>query len=802
MPDFKIRTASSGWVSPVNITSNAALDYYVEQQAKLQASDASNIDWLGFSVSLSSDGNTAIVGGRGEDTSPNTGNGAAYIFTRYSSGGVLTSTWTEQAKLLASDAASNDEFGFSVALSGDGNTAIVGAVNEDTSPTSNNGAVYVYTKSGTTWTEQAKLIASDLATDDTFGGSISLSADGNIAIIGAYAESTSPNSNNGAAYVFTRSGSTWTEQAKLLASDASAFDQFGFSVAISSDGTTAIVGAPFEDTGAATNQGAAYVFTRSGSTWTQQQKLLASDAATGDTFGNSVSISADGNTVLIGAYQEDTSFSNQGAAYVFTRSGSTWTLQQKFFANEQEAGDFFGWSVAISGDGNTAIIGAYLQDTLATDQGAAYVFTRSSGSSWFQKQKLVESIPFTNDWFGWSVAVSSDGNTLLIGAQGDDGPGGGSQGAAFVFNSVPKSTPRQVNTISVKSGETWITAWAPPPAAPTLTVTNVNAYTNSMTWNEPSSILAITGYTLEKSTDNINWVDTGYTGSIRSFTITGLAANTTHYYRVSARNVYVSGPFSTTISQTTRVATLKRSTFTSSGTWTKPIGVTSLETLIVGGGGGGGSAGYFYDNFGFTKPRGVFANGGGGGGATVPLSIGSLTTSETSNAVSIGGGGAAASVGGDSSFLGYTAKGGGATGFNGGSGVGGSSNVVWTGSYSFQTNPGGAPLNPLYGGTGTTGSASVTSNVATVYGGAGGSLGGGMIGYLSSISGTPTRYGKGGSGATSINGISPSFPADGYGGGGQGARLTSPANTTTISTSFTANGESGNAGVVIVTWFD
>jgi hypothetical protein len=253
-------------------------------------------------------------------------------------------TWTQQQKLLASDAASSDEFGFSVALSADGNTAIVGATAEDTSPNSNQGAAYVFTLSAGTWTQQQKLLASDASSGDQFGYSVALSADGDTALIGASEEGTSPNSVNGAAYVFTRSGGTWTQQQKLLASDAASSDQFGYSVALSADGDTALIGAYFEDTSPNSDNGAVYVFTRTAGVWAQQQKLLASDAASSDRFGNSVALSADGNTAIVGASLEDTSNGNNGAAYIYALGR---TKDNKLYSYNSTLG---AWDVSAFGE--------------------------------------------------------------------------------------------------------------------------------------------------------------------------------------------------------------------------------------------------------------------------------------------------------------------------------------------------------------------------------------------------------------------------------------------------------------------
>jgi N-acetylglucosamine kinase-like BadF-type ATPase len=223
--------------------------------------------------------------------------------------------------------------------------------------------------------EQAKIQASDKEASDEFGWSVSISGDGNTALIGVPREDTGGD-RAGAAYIFTRSGTTWTQQQKIQASDKEQVDRFGYSVFISSDGNTAIVGAHGEDTGA-TSAGAAYIFTRSGTTWTQQAKIQASDKEANDQFGYSVSISGGGNIAVVGAYLEDTGGDRAGAAYIFTRSGTTWTQQQKIQASNLEGGDEFGWSVSISSDGNTAIVGARFEDTGASGAGAAYIFIQS-----------------------------------------------------------------------------------------------------------------------------------------------------------------------------------------------------------------------------------------------------------------------------------------------------------------------------------------------------------------------------------------------------------------------------------------
>ena len=333
------------------------------EQAKIMASDGQGGskglgDRFGNSVSISGDGNTAIVGSWLEDTG-GTDAGAAYIFIRSGT------SWSEQAKIQASDKVAYDNFGESVAISGDGNTVIVGVRAKE----GYTGAAYIFTRSGTSWSEQAKIQALDTVASDNFGQSVAISIDGNTAIIGAPAKD---GNWTGAAYIFTRSGTSWSEQAKIQASDKEADDEFGYSVSISSDGNTAIVGSWLEDTGG-TNAGAAYIFIRSGTSWSEQAKIQASDKALDDNFGKSVSISGDGNTAIVGSWLEDTGGTNAGAVYIFTRSGTSWSEQVKIQASDKALDDNFGKSVAISSNGNTAIVGAEFEDTMGIDAGAAYI---------------------------------------------------------------------------------------------------------------------------------------------------------------------------------------------------------------------------------------------------------------------------------------------------------------------------------------------------------------------------------------------------------------------------------------------
>ena len=285
------------------------------QQAELTASDGAAGDQFGFSIALSGDGNTAVVGAFGHTVNGNVYQGAAYVFTN--SGG----NWSQQAELSASDGAAGDWFGDSVALSGDGNTAVLGASGHAVNGNQIQGAAYVFTNSAGSWSQQQELTASDGEYEDEFGISVAMSSDGNTALVGAYAHTVNGNRYQGAGYVFTNSAGSWSQQAELTASDGVYDDEFGISVALSSDGNTALVGALFHTVNGNRYQGAAYVFTNSAGSWSQQQELTASDGAGGDLFGNSVTLSSDGNTALAGApYHTVNGNANQGAAYTFVNS--------------------------------------------------------------------------------------------------------------------------------------------------------------------------------------------------------------------------------------------------------------------------------------------------------------------------------------------------------------------------------------------------------------------------------------------------------------------------------------------------
>jgi hypothetical protein len=385
--------------------------------------------------------------------------------------------------------------GHSVALSGDGNTLAVGApyessgargVNGDQAGNSlySSGAVYLFTRGNRGWSQQAYLKASNPGQSDKFGYALALSQDGNTLAVSAYFEASAARGINGdqyddsipqagAVYVFARSGATWRQQAYIKASNTGEAgagdqlpdgDQFGFSLALSAGGNTLAVGAIAEDSAARgvdgdqsdnsrPSSGAVYVFARTGGAWSQQAYLKASNTDANDLFGYSVGLSADGNTLAVAAFDEDSSSRQvngvqdtgrrgSGAIYVFTRTAAAWSQQAFLKAHNAEGGDSLGYAVAISHDGNTIAGGAADEDCLTpgvnppacdsdqrTDQssGAVYVFARHGGS-WTQQAFLKASNPGQEDWFGSRLALSGDGNTLAVGAQVENGSARGVNG--------------------------------------------------------------------------------------------------------------------------------------------------------------------------------------------------------------------------------------------------------------------------------------------------------------------------------------------------------------------------------------
>jgi hypothetical protein len=385
----------------------------IQQGNKLVGNGATGNSYQGERVALSADGNTAIIGGSYDDGFK----GAAWIYTRSGS------TWTQQGNKLVGTGSSSISFqGSGVAISADGNTAIVGGYADN----SNKGAAWIFTRNGNSWTQQGpKLVGTGAVGSAQQGYSVAISADGNTAIIGGWAD----DSNKGAVWIFTRNGSTWSQmENKLVGSGAIGNPQQGFSVAISADAATVIIGGNGDNS----NKGAAWVFTRFGNSWTQQgNKLVGNDLAGNPFLGASVAVSADGNTAILGGFKDST----QGAAWVFVRTGNNWTQQgSKLVATGSVGFTNQGIGVTLSADGNTAMIGDRI-DT--SNLGGAWIYTRSGGT-WTQRGSKIAGTGAVGRpaQQGVGVSISADGNTAMIGGPGDDN----TKGAAWIFTTSPSPT--------------------------------------------------------------------------------------------------------------------------------------------------------------------------------------------------------------------------------------------------------------------------------------------------------------------------------------------------------------------------
>ena len=445
----------SNWVKPVMLVAffligsitNSVFAQNWDQIIKSVASDTGAEDWFGYSVAIS--GDYAIVGSCFESHDATGGNyifyaGSAYIFKNNAG------TWSEVQKIVASDRRFGDEFGNSVAISGD--YVIVGAGNGLDATGGNYlnmaGSAYIFKNNAGTWSEVQKIVASDRDIYDNFGYPVAISGD--YVIVGATQESHDATGGNylsqaGSAYIFKNNAGTWSEVQKIVASNRGIGDSFGLSVAISGDYVIVGAGNDLDATGGNYLQdaGSAYIFKNNAGTWSEVQNIVASDRGILDFFGYSVAIS--GDYAIVGAYYEahDATGGNYlnkaGSAYIFKNNAGTWSEVQKIVASDRGQLDNFGNSVAISGD--YAIVGAHWEAHNATGgeirnkAGSAYIFKNTAGT-WSQEQKIVASDRRVGDEFGNSVAISGD--YVIVGAHWDDhdAPGGNvlyDAGSAYIF---------------------------------------------------------------------------------------------------------------------------------------------------------------------------------------------------------------------------------------------------------------------------------------------------------------------------------------------------------------------------------
>lgn len=416
----------------------------------IRGSSPNSFSGIGICCAVSGDGNTVIVGG--SSSSDN----RVWIYTK----SVLSNgsfTWTHQATISSNDA----HFGSGttrVSISENGSKVLVGAPYASPGNITRTGRSSVYVRSGSSWTLEDTLEHGDPETDDRFGVSVSLSGDGNYAICGALYEdgtgsqtSISGQYSSGSSYIFVFSGSTWTQQAKIQHSDSSFGDNFGTRVSMNDDGTVVACSAPKKGY-PYPESGAVYIFTRTGSTWTEQAKIQAQDISHADWFGRCLAMSGDGSMVVIGSQRSliQGAYDAYGAAYLYVGGGSygvgrltggygnngtllkrDWTKYDitKFYSNEIRGGDWFGWACSISKHGERMLVTAYYRDYR---KGAAYIFQKTSENTWVQQADLDRDTPDVSTSaspaqdqlaysygylrYGWSCAISADGNMAAVGA--------------------------------------------------------------------------------------------------------------------------------------------------------------------------------------------------------------------------------------------------------------------------------------------------------------------------------------------------------------------------------------------------
>jgi len=392
-------------------------------------------DRFGQSVATSADGKTIIVGAIIDEIGVTTGTGVVYVYDRQGNS-------FNQVGILTGSLAvdTNDNFGYSVATSADGKTIIVGAYNDEIGATLGAGVAYVYDRAGNSF-NQVGILTGSLAVDanDFFGTSVATSADGKTIVVGATSDEIGATTGTGAAYVFNRQGNSFNQVGILTGSLAvDTNDLFGISVATSADGKTIIVGAFLDEIGATLGAGVAYVYDRVGSSFNQVGILTGSLAVdANDNFGVSVATSADGKTIIVGSNNDEIgATANTGAVYVYDRQGNSFNQVGILTGSYAiDSNDKFGTSVATSADGKTIIVGATqdeIGETLST--GVAYVFNRQ-GNSFNRVGILTGSLAVdASDLFGISVATSADGKTVIVGANQDEIGENTSSGVVYVFD--------------------------------------------------------------------------------------------------------------------------------------------------------------------------------------------------------------------------------------------------------------------------------------------------------------------------------------------------------------------------------
>lgn len=368
-------------------------------------------DYFGHSVAVSGDGSTMVVGSHGQDLSGYSNNGAIYIYKKDQNG---QWDYVQNHSTSHSDA----QLGVNVDINYDGSVIVAGAFAYDYG-TTNSGRVFIHTKNNSgTWTQTQAINASDYESYAYFGRHVSVSDDGNTIAVGAYADDVSY-SDTGAVYIYTRSGSTWGNQKKIYASRRYNSYLFGFGLSLSGDGNTLAVGAHGEYYNY-DNDGAVYMFTKDGSgNWTERQRIMNNVRRTNDYFGYAVKLSQNGDVLVVGSHGEDNRGTDSGAAYMYTRSGNTWSYVQELVPQGNDSYDNFGVWLSMTPDSSVIAVGANREDTTAGDSGAVYIFEKSTNSNTWRFVEKIKSTQITSSGrYGYGIDLSDNGQDLVVGQYG------------------------------------------------------------------------------------------------------------------------------------------------------------------------------------------------------------------------------------------------------------------------------------------------------------------------------------------------------------------------------------------------
>lgn len=407
--------STSQWSSTSSLTTKTSY-MPTNEEAGITASPMQTEAYFGQSTAISGDGTRVAVGASGAN---NAGvyHGLVYIFRKDSG------SWVQETIISPSDGGNSDSFGYSVALDDTGTRIIISSPYNDPTGIANAGAVYIFTRSGTSWAQEAKLLGTMLESNRMLGDSVDIDNTGTRIIAGAR--------YFGRVYIFTRSGTNWTQEVVLTKNGGS----FGNSVSIDSTGTRIAIGAPEDTTPSGFLRGRCYIYIRSGTSWTEEYNFYSSLAAYGDNFSYAVDIDGSGSRVLVCHYSGDPSGVNDsGQVFILSRSGTTWSQETVLSASDKAASDSFGNFAKFNNDGSKLIIGCRNSDPGGvTNAGAAYIFTRI-GSTWSQQIKLSSSDKVSGDAFSWSVTMSGDGSVAIIGARNKDPSGITNAGKAYIFS--------------------------------------------------------------------------------------------------------------------------------------------------------------------------------------------------------------------------------------------------------------------------------------------------------------------------------------------------------------------------------